>query len=105
MVTMPLSYMYNFLTDSCELPQFVVEKSCNSFIVAENEQTDHGVFGYTWDDKTLTLLDSVGEPTPMVFNYSSQDNTFYRDMSNADDEMVSIFKMIGITKMPYRQIR
>ena len=64
-----------------------------------------GTYGYTWDGKVLTLLDSVGEPTPMVYNYNDQNNTFYRDMSDADDEMVAIFQMISITEMPYRQIR
>lgn len=76
-----------------------------SFVAGSNERALHDSFTYTWNGKTLTMLDSVGEPTSMIFNYNEKDNIFYRDMSIADDEMVSIFQMIGITEMPYRQIK
>lgn len=80
---------------------------CMSFVAGSNEQPVRDNFTYTWDGKTLTLLDSLGELTasPLFFNYNEKDKMFYRDMSDADDEMISVFKMIGITEMPYRQIK
>lgn len=61
-------------------------------------------YNYLWNDTVLTLLDSVGQPTSMVFTYRESDNVFFRDPGD-DPEMGRIFQMMGITETAYKQIK
>ena len=77
---------------------------CFRFAAVGRVAARHRDFAYTWDGTTLTLLDSVGEPTSVVLTYRNSDNVFFRDPSD-DEEMSQVFESLGITELTYKQIK
>ena len=60
--------------------------------------------GYIWNDTTLTLLDTVGQPTNMVLTYRESDSVFFRS-TESDPEMAQVFQMMGVSEVIYKRIK
>ena len=60
--------------------------------------------GYIWNDTTLTLLDTVGQPTNMVLTYRESDSVFFRN-TESDHEMAQLFQMMGVSEVIYKRIK
>ena len=77
---------------------------CFHFAAVGRDAARHRDYAYTWNDTTLTLLDSVGEPTSVVLTYRNSDNVFFREPSD-DEEMSQTLESLGITELTYKQIK
>ena len=77
---------------------------CFVFAAVGRAAARHQDYTYTWNDTTLTLLDSVGEPTSVVLTYRNSDNVFFREPSD-DEEMSQTLESLGITELTYKQIK